>query len=125
MPPAMTLSLSARVPWIPSSSTASATPSRIGDAAWVAFVLAQFADLVLTYVGITAFGPGIEANPLMAWCMAGAGVGLALVGFKVLALGCGTLLHVQGMHRSIAVLTTFYVGAAVWRWILLLWPGLF
>ena len=97
----------------------------MGDAAWIAFVVAQFADLVLTYIGIRTFGPAIEANPLMAWCIAGAGLGLALVGAKAMALGCGTLLHLQGMHRSIALLTTFYAGAAVWRWVLLLWPGLF
>src|SRR6516165_10017498 len=104
MPLAMTLTASTRVPWLPPAATGSCTRSRIGDAAWVAFVLAQFADLVLTYVGVTTFGPGIEANPVMAWCMAAAGVGSALVGAKLLALGCGTLLHIQGMHRSIAVL---------------------
>ncbi len=101
------------------------TASRVGDAVWVAFVVAQAADGVLTYVGVYTFGPSIEANPLLAWCMAAGGAGLALVGAKALALGCGTLLHVQGMHRSIVLLTTVYAGAAIWRWVTVLWPGLF
>ena len=121
----MTLSLPARMVWPGSTATRARTYSRLGDAAWIAFVVAQFADLVLTYVGVSTFGPAIEANPVMAWCMAGLGVGLALVGAKLVALGCGTLLHIQGMHRSIVLLTTFYAGAAVWRWVALLWPRLF
>ena len=101
------------------------TASLTGDAIWVAFVAAQAADGVLTYVGVYTFGPSIEANPLLAWCIASGGAGLALVAAKMLALGCGTLLHIQGMHRSIVLLTTVYAGAAIWRWVTVLWPGLF
>jgi len=100
-----------------------AEPSRLGDVTWVAFVAAQVTDGALTYVGIRAFGPSIEGNPLLAWLIAVAGAGLALFGAKTFALGCGTVLHLHGMHRSLAVLTTVYVGTALWAWIIVLWPG--
>jgi hypothetical protein len=98
--------------------------TRAGNVTWIAFVLAQVSDGALTYVGISTFGPSIEANPLLGWLIAATGLGSAIVGAKGFALGCGTLLHLQGMHRSLAALTVVYAGVAVWQWIALLWPGL-
>ena len=109
----------------PSTALRSLLRSRIGDLTWVAFVLVQVADGALTYIGVSTLGPHAEANPLLAWCIAAAGVGLALFGAKAFALGCGTLLHVQCMHRCLAALTTLYAGAAVWGWIVVLWPVTF
>jgi hypothetical protein len=102
-----------------------AIPStRGGNVTWIAFVLAQVSDGALTYVGISMFGPSIEANPLLGWLIAATGMGSAILGAKAFALGCGTLLHLQGMHRSLAALTAVYAGVAVCQWIAVLWPGL-
>ncbi len=98
--------------------------SWVGNVTWIAFVLAQASDGALTYVGVRSFGPSIEANPLLAWFIASAGLGSAIVSAKAFALVCGTLLHLQGMHLALAVLTTVYAGAAVWGWITILWPGI-
>jgi hypothetical protein len=95
-----------------------------GNVTWIAFVLAQASDGALTYVGVRTFGPSIEANPLLAWFIASAGLGSAILSAKGFALVCGTLLHLQGMHLALAVLTTVYAGAAVWGWITILWPGI-
>jgi hypothetical protein len=108
-----------------SSAGPRAIPStRAGNVTWIAFVLAQVSDGALTYVGISTFGPSIEANPLLAWLIVATGLGSAILGAKAFALGCGTLLHLQGLHRSLAVLTAVYAGVAVGQWIAVLWPGL-
>jgi hypothetical protein len=97
--------------------------SLAGNVTWIAFVVAQASDGALTYVGVRTFGPSIEANPLLAWFIVSAGLGSAILSAKGFALVCGTLLHLQGMHLALAVLTTVYAGAAVWGWITILWPG--
>jgi len=45
---------------------ASAGRSRFGDVVIVLFLLAQAADGVMTYVGVSTFGVSLEANPLLA-----------------------------------------------------------
>ena len=44
--------------------------SGFGNVVWVAFVSAQAADGVLTYLGLHTFGAGSEGNPIVAWYMA-------------------------------------------------------
>ena len=41
-----------------------------GDLSVVVFLLAQVSDGVLTYIGVSTYGLGIEGNPLIAWLMA-------------------------------------------------------
>jgi hypothetical protein len=110
--------------WQRTTGIRSVPLTRSGNVTWIAFVLAQVSDGALTYVGISTFGPGIEANPLLAWLIAATGLGSAILSAKAFALGCGTLLHLQGMHRSLAALTAVYAGVAVCQWIAVLWPGL-
>jgi hypothetical protein len=98
------------------------TSRRFGDLAWIVFVSAQAADGVLTYVGIATLGTHVEANPLLAWCIAAVGVGAPLLGAKVFALACGALLHLQAMHGVLALLTAVYIAVAVWPWTIVLWP---
>ena len=95
--------------------------STFGDAVLLLFVLAQLLDGVFTYVGIATFGAAIEANPLLAWYIAVFGPGLALIGAKAVAVGCGATLHVCARHRTVGVLTLIYLGAAVWPWMLIIW----
>ncbi len=95
--------------------------SRFGDAVIVLFLLAQAADGVMTYVGVTTFGVHLEANPLLASLMDVFGYGAAVTGAKVVASGLGISLHLVGVHRILAILTGVYIIAAVLPWAGLLW----
>ncbi len=100
------------------------TESFFGNLAVLSFLCAQAGDGVLTYVGLAAFGPQAEGNPLLAALMAAVGAGPALAGVKLMAGSLGILLHLFGAHRLLAILTLFYLGAAVVPWTALLWLGL-
>ena len=54
--------------------------SRFGDAAVVAFLVMQCLDGVFTYLGVGIWGPGIEANPIVASAMAAGGIPVGLFG---------------------------------------------
>jgi hypothetical protein len=84
------------------------------------FVAAQVCDGVCTYVGVHAFGTSVEANPIVAWYMAGLGVGTALIAAKGLAFSCAAILHFLAFHRTLAVLSAIYAVAAVVPWLTLL-----
>jgi nitrate reductase gamma subunit len=90
--------------------------SRFGDAVIVLFLLAQAADGVMTYVGVTTFGAHLEANPLLASLMTVFGQGTAVTAAKLVASGLGISLHLVGVHRVLAVLTGIYFVAAVLPW---------
>jgi uncharacterized membrane protein len=90
--------------------------SRFGDTVIVLFLLAQAADGVMTYVGVTTLGVHLEANPLLATLMTLFGEGTAVAGAKVLASGLGMSLHLLGVHRILAILTFVYFVAAVLPW---------
>jgi uncharacterized membrane protein len=90
--------------------------SRFGDAVIVLFLLAQAADGVMTYVGVTTLGVHLEANPLLASMMVLLGQGTAVATAKLLASAFGISLHLLGVHRVLAVLTGIYVLAAVLPW---------
>ena len=91
-----------------------------GDVALVLFLVAQASDGVLTYVGVATYGPGIEANPLIAWLMLTMGQGLALTTAKVTAATFGVALHLIAVHKAVAALAVFYIALAVVPWITLL-----
>ena len=89
---------------------------RFGDAVIVLFLLAQAADGVMTYVGVTTLGVHLEANPLLAALMQAFGQGTAVAAAKVVASGLGISLHLIGVHRVLAVLTGVYLVAAILPW---------
>ena len=91
-----------------------------GDLALVAFLLAQALDGVLTYMGVSAHGPRIEGNPLIAWLMATIGDGPGLATAKVMAGAFGIVLHLSDVHKAVAVLTAFYLAVAIVPWISIL-----
>jgi uncharacterized membrane protein len=97
-----------------------ATRSRFGDAVIVLFLLAQAADGVMTYVGVTTLGVHVEANPLLASLMGMIGQGTAVAGAKLVAVGLGISLHLVGVHRILAILTGIYVVGAILPWVGLL-----
>ncbi len=97
--------------------------SSFGNVAVLAFLFAQACDGVLTYVGVAAFGSGMEGNPIVLALIGAVGAGPALAGVKLAAGSLGCLLHVIGAHRVVAALTLVYLAAAVVPWSALLWLG--
>lgn len=84
------------------------------------FLLMQLLDGVFTYVGVSAFGIGIEGNPIVAALMMHMGHGLGLLSAKVAAAVLGVCLHLHEIHSVVALLAGFYLTAAVAPWTLIL-----
>ena len=82
----------------------------------VIFLLAQCFDGVFTYVGVRTFGISIEANPVLVGLMAALDQGPALMAAKLLAGALGICLHLREVHGAIALLTLFYLAAAILPW---------
>jgi uncharacterized membrane protein len=94
--------------------------SLFGDATLLLFLLAQASDGVLTYVGVTLYGSHMEGNPLIRWLMSAIGEAPALTAAKLSACAFGFVLHLSAVHKTVAVLTTFYLLAAVVPWVAIL-----
>jgi hypothetical protein len=90
--------------------------SLFGDVVIVTFLLAQCFDGIFTYVGVLSFGIGIEANPIIASLMTAFGFGPALTGAKVVAGTLGICLHMRQIHGAVAMLSLFYLVAAILPW---------
>jgi hypothetical protein len=91
-----------------------------GDVSVVVFLLAQALDGVLTYIGVSTYGPGMEGNPLIAWLMAQMGEGAGLAAAKITAGAFGIALHLSAVHRAVALLAAFYVVVAIAPWTMIL-----
>ena len=94
--------------------------SLFGDLVLIAFLLVQCFDGVFTYVGVSVFGLGIEANPIIAGLMTHLGHGPGLLSAKMMAVTLGILLHLRRVHMAVAMLTGFYTAAAIAPWTLIL-----
>jgi hypothetical protein len=90
-----------------------------GDLAVLGFLLVQVLDGGLTYLGLHTWGPSIEANPVVSSAISYAGVAGGLAMAKLIAMSFGVLLHLRGVHRTVAFLTAFYVAVAIVPWVLL------
>lgn len=90
--------------------------NRFGDLTVVGFFLVQCLDGVFTYLGVSIWGPGIEANPLIGAAMAAIGLVGGLAGAKIVAVGLGILLHLRGVHHLVALLTAIYFAVAILPW---------
>jgi hypothetical protein len=91
-----------------------------GDVALVLFLLAQAFDGVLTYIGVSTYGPRMEGNPFIGWLMAAMGQGAGLATAKVAAGFFGIALHLSAVHKAVALLALFYLAVAVVPWIAIL-----
>jgi hypothetical protein len=91
-----------------------------GDVAVIVFIVVQALDGALTYLGVHAWGPSIEGNPIMSSALAAVGVGTGLMAAKLFAVSLGILLHLRRVHLVVAFLTAFYVAAAIVPWTVLL-----
>ena len=94
--------------------------TRFADVVVVVFLVAQACDGVLTYVGVSVYGIGMEGNPLIAWLMHAIGEGPALAAAKGMAGAFGIALHLGSVHRVLAALAALYVAVAVVPWIAIL-----
>jgi hypothetical protein len=83
---------------------------------WLAFVTVQALDGIMSYVGVRTFGSWIEANPLVAWYASIFGPAVAFTAVKLFAIACGTMLYLMARHRTVAMLTLFYLAFAVMPW---------
>lgn len=92
---------------------------RFGDIAVVTFLCVQILDGMFTYLGVRIWGPTIEVNPVISSAVAFAGLGAGLAGAKLIAIGFGIVLHLKRIHTLIAVLTAFYLCAAIVPWTIL------
>ena len=90
--------------------------SLFGDLIVVTFLVVQYLDGVLTYLGVTMWGPGIEANPIVSSAMIAGGLAVGIGGAKAVAIGFGILLHLRGVHRLVALLTAIYFTVAILPW---------
>lgn len=90
-----------------------------GNLVIVLFLVAQVLDGAFTYLGLTAFGLS-EGNPIIAHYIQRHGVGPSLTVAKVLAVVCSMVLHLLGLHRTLALLTLMYLALAVLPWTYLL-----
>jgi hypothetical protein len=82
------------------------------------FLLAQVCDGLFTYVAVGLFGIAAEGNVLLSTWMHVAGAGPTLLAAKGLALACGALLYVRGLHWMLGGLTAVYAFGAVGPWLL-------
>jgi hypothetical protein len=93
------------------------TPNSLfGDVAVLGFVLVQCLDGIFTYLGVSIWGPGIEANPLISSAVQVAGLGTGLAGAKLFAVGLGMVLHLCRIHTIVALLTAVYFALAILPW---------
>ena len=95
-------------------------PSLFGQFVLGVFLVAQCLDGILTYTGVTIFGIGVEANPVIVALMTHLGHGLGLLSAKILAAGLGIWLHLFQIDSVVAILAGFYLTAAVAPWTLIL-----
>jgi Domain of unknown function (DUF5658) len=87
-----------------------------GDLVVVVFLVMQCLDGVFTYLGVSLWGPTIEANPLIASAMTAVGVIAGIGGAKLIAISFGIVLHLRRVHNLVAVLTALYFTAAILPW---------
>src|SRR2546421_12555172 len=90
--------------------------SRFGDFVVVGFLLMQCLDGVFTYLGVSIWGPSIEANPIISAAMGVVGLATGLAGAKLVAVGFGIVLHLRRVHTLVAFLTLVYVAVAILPW---------
>jgi hypothetical protein len=93
--------------------------ARTGAMVLAAFAFVQCADAWMTAIGIVRFGPAIEANPLLAFCVSTFGAG-AIVAAKLIALGCAAVLHLHARGVVLVILTLAYIAFAILPWLCVL-----
>lgn len=91
-----------------------------GDLAVLSFVVVQCLDGMLTYIGISTWGPTAEANPLVRAAVGYFGLETGLYVAKLIATGFGIFLHLARVHVIVALLTALYITLSILPWTLVL-----
>lgn len=87
-----------------------------GNVVFLAFVLAQCFDVLLTYIGVGVWGLEVEANPWIVWNMSIMGIGLGLMMGKLPSLVCGILLYKIRAHNAMMIVVATYWVFAIIPW---------
>lgn len=82
----------------------------------MAFLFVQVLDGGFTYLGVSIWGLGIEANPLISLAVTAAGLAAGLTAAKLIAALFGIVLHLHRVHALVALLTAFYLAVAILPW---------
>jgi len=90
--------------------------SLFGDLTVFTFVVVQGLDGVFTYLGVSIWGPTIEANPVVSSAVAVLGLLTGLAAVKLFAVGLGILIHLRRVHVLVAVLNAIYLAVAILPW---------
>jgi len=90
--------------------------SLFGDLVVMGFLCVQVLDGLFTYLGVSLWGVGIEANPLDSSAVVVAGPIAGLTVVKSVAIGFGIVLHLRRVHNLVALLTLVYVAVAILPW---------
>ena len=85
---------------------------------FVAFVVVQCLDGVLTYVGVST-GVSPEGNPFMRWVISVMGLGFGLIVNKLISVAGGILLYKYDFHGALVLITISGLVFAVIPWIYL------
>ena len=98
-------------------SAVARTGGMFGRVTLALFVACQASDGLLTYLAVSAMGPAVEGNPILATWMQLAGAGPTLLGAKLIACGCGWILYFHRTFRALALLTAIYLVGAIGPWL--------
>ena len=90
--------------------------TRFGDIVVLGFLFVQCLDGAFTYLGVSTWGLGIEANPLISSAVTTAGLAAGLTAAKLIAVVFGIALHLRRVHYLVALLTAIYVAGAILPW---------
>lgn len=90
--------------------------SLFGDFVVVSFLCMQVLDGIFTYLGVSRWGPAVEANPIVSAAVSVAGLGIGLSAVKIAAIAFGMMLHLRRVHTLVAVLTAIYFLVAILPW---------
>jgi len=119
-PPVMTMRTQALRHVFPGRDKAATVAWREATIVLAIFTLAQVADGILTYWGVTTLGIHVEGNNLLATAMHMFGPMQALISAKLLACVCGYILYRTASHKPLAVMAGLYIGVAITPWLLVL-----
>ena len=81
------------------------------------FLVAQACDGLFTYIAVQAYGVAVEGNMVLSTWMTLVGPFPTLFVAKSVAAGGGILLYARGIHRTLALLTAFYMVGAIGPWL--------
>jgi hypothetical protein len=87
-----------------------------GDLAVVVFLLTQMLDGAFTYLGVSIWGPGVEANPLIVSAIGTIGILGGIGAAKIVSISFGIMLHLRRVHYLVATLTLIYMTGAILPW---------